>query len=246
MPRGGSIFTWQPSPAIPRSLRAQRDRPRSQSRPESGKPASHVMSGIEVLGAFASAAQVAAYMLKFTTLLTHVYERLQHAPARVARHGEQIQRLIDITLLIRENPSLHTKIILRHLESTLAQATSLQTLLDKLLVQYTQHSSLRRYWRALTSSKEDQVLEALQDLEREKTGLSLCLAASQTQNNVGRQARMSDSDDTIEITRTESPNVGRTRAPVKASLSSLSHVADKDLAFECRNLSKHRLDQGLQ
>jgi hypothetical protein len=201
------------------------------------------MSGLEALGALASAAQVAAYMVKVAAFLSDVFEKLKHAPERIRQHAHQIERLIDITLHIKENSSLHTQLIFAQLDSTIAQAYSLQALLGKLLSQYTQSSFRRRFWKALEGRKEKQLLVALQNLEREKTGLSLCLTASQTEflHNVGREARMADSNTPSKAL--SGPSLGPTFAqtPVSTSFPTVSPtLLTLAVAVFCANFPKRR------
>jgi hypothetical protein len=201
------------------------------------------MSGLEALGALASAAQVAAYVVKVAAFLSDVCEKLKHAPERIRQHEHQIERLIDIILHIKENPSLHTQLIFAQLDSIIAQAYSLQALLGKLLSQYTQSSFRRRYWKALKGNKEKQVLAALQNLEREKTGLSLCLTASQTEflHNVGREARMAEPNTLSKVLPGPSLDPPFAQAPVSTSLPTVSPtLLTFAIAVFCSNFPKRR------
>jgi predicted Zn-ribbon and HTH transcriptional regulator len=156
------------------------------------------MSGLEALGALgalgalASAAQLVAYVLKTAAFLSDVYERLKHAPQRIQKHASDIKRLIDIILHIKENQTLHTTIVFTQLIHIISAAYNLQELLIKVLGQYTQPSLRKRYWKILKGNKERAILDALQDIERAKSGLSLCLTAAQTEylHDVRREVRM--------------------------------------------------------
>jgi hypothetical protein len=154
------------------------------------------MSGLEVIGALASAAQLAAYAVKAAAFISDIYDRLKHAPQRIEEHAHQIQRLIDIIIYIKDNSSLHTTLVFEQLECTIIQAGSLRELLVKVLGQYTQPSLRLRYWKVLKGKKERQILVALQRLEREKTQLSLCLTAAQSEilQEVQREVRRTESD----------------------------------------------------
>jgi len=129
---------------------------------------------MEVLSGLASSALLVA-------VLSDLYERVKNAPDRICQHVNHVKRLIEIILRIKETRSLHTTFVFAQLEYTIPQACSLRDLLVKVLGQYS-HPSLRsRYWKVLKGKREKEILLALQNLERKKTALSLCLAASQTE-----------------------------------------------------------------
>jgi hypothetical protein len=135
---------------------------------------------MEVLSGLASSAQLVAYVVKAAAFLSDLYERLENAPDRIRQDANHAKRLIEIILQIKETRSLHTTFVFAQLEHTISQACSLRDLLVKVLGQYT-HPSLRsRYWKVLKGKREKEILLALQNLEREKTVLSLCLTAAQT------------------------------------------------------------------
>ncbi|KAE9362816.1 hypothetical protein N431DRAFT_490283 [Stipitochalara longipes BDJ] len=136
---------------------------------------------MEVVGSLASSAQLIVYVFKAAALLSNLYERLKNVPDRIRQDANHVKRLIEIILQIKETRSLHTTLVFAQLEHTIKQAYTLQDLLDSALGQYT-HPSLRsRYWKVLKGTKEKRILLALQNLEREKTGLSLCLTVAQSE-----------------------------------------------------------------
>jgi hypothetical protein len=139
------------------------------------------MSGLEAIGVLASTAQLAAYAVKAAVLFSDIYDRLKYAPERIEEHAHQIERLIDIIAYVRDKESLHTTLVFAQLKCTIKQAYSLRELLVKVLGQYTQPSLRLRCWKVLKGTKERQILAALQSLEREKTQLSLCLTAVQSE-----------------------------------------------------------------
>jgi len=153
------------------------------------------MSGLEVLGVSASTAQIAVYVVKAAASLSELHERVEHAPDRIRHHAQHIKCLLEIVYHI-EVHSPNSTILFKRLNSTISQACDLKTLIDKVLGQYTQPSFRRRYWKLLKGNKEKEILAALQSLEREKTGLNLCLAATQSEllQDVRREVRMADSE----------------------------------------------------
>ncbi|KAF4625423.1 hypothetical protein G7Y89_g12744 [Cudoniella acicularis] len=161
------------------------------------------MSGLEILGGLASAAQIAVYAVKAASFLSDIHERLKKAPERIQQHASSIKRLIDIILHIQETHSLHTTIVFTQLNHTISRAFDLRDLLVKVLGEYTQPSFRRRYWKLLKGRKEKQILAALQSLEREKTGLSLCLTTVQTEllHDVRREVKIAGSDMSVESSK---------------------------------------------
>jgi hypothetical protein len=151
---------------------------------------------MEVLGALASTAQIAVYAMQVAVTLCEVYERVKHAPDRIRQHADHIKCLLDIAHHIQEKHSSDSSILLSQLKSIILQACNLRDLIDRAFGQYTHPSFRRRYWKLLKGNKEKRILAALQNLEREKTGLSLCLAASHNEilQDVRREVRMSETD----------------------------------------------------
>jgi hypothetical protein len=136
---------------------------------------------MEVVSGLASSAQLLTYVVKAAAFLSDLYESLKNAPDRIRQDANHVKRLIEIILHIKETRSLHTTLVCTQLEHTISQACSLRDLLVKVLGQYTHPSFRSRYWKVLKDKREKQILLALKNLEREKTGLSLCLTAAQTE-----------------------------------------------------------------
>jgi hypothetical protein len=136
---------------------------------------------MEAVSGCASSAQLVACVVKAAAFLSDLYERLKNAPDRIRQDANHVKRLIEIILHIKETRSLHTTLVFAQVGCVISQAYSLRDLLVKALGQYT-HPTLRsRNWSVLKGTREKQILLALQNLEREKTGLSLCLTAAQTE-----------------------------------------------------------------
>jgi hypothetical protein len=207
-----------------------------------------VTPDMEVVGALASSAQLVAYVLKAAVFLSDLHESLKNAPERIQQYANQIKRLIEIIHLIKETRSLHTTLVFDQLEYTISQACSLRDLLVKVLGQYTQPSSQRRYWKVLEGKKEKRILLALQNLEREKTGLLLCLTIAQTEfiHDLRREIRKAESD----MPEEESPKLPQgqilggqahdqcpVRTPVTVSMSILLII---DVAVSCTNCTRLR------
>jgi hypothetical protein len=170
------------------------------------------MSGLEVVGALASTAQIAVYVIKVAACLSEVYERLKNAPDRIRHHAHHIKCLLDIVQHIQVANSPDSPILSSQLQSTLSQACDLRDLINKALGQYTQPSLRRRYWKVLKGNKEKQILAALENLEREKSGLTLCLTAA-THTELLKDVKRE--------TITADTNMSGTEYPVRPRLPSL-------------------------
>ena len=138
------------------------------------------MSGIEIVGLLASAAQLVTYSLKITTSLYEISQRIQDAPKRIRQHSIQINQLISTTQLVQQQQLLQTAHVLTHINATLEQAKSLCAILEQLTEDYSR-GSVRRYWRILTATKEKEILANFDRLEKEKSALILCISVAQTE-----------------------------------------------------------------
>lgn len=90
-----------------------------------------LMSGLEALGAIASAAHVAAYAVKIATCLPDIYNETKTAFRRILKHSNRIQELIQTITLIKQYKSLQLDDIHVHIKATLSKAQSLHDILYK-------------------------------------------------------------------------------------------------------------------
>jgi hypothetical protein len=205
---------------------------------------------MEVVGGLGSSAQLVVYVVKSAAFLSDLCERVKNAPAIIRQHENHIKRLIEIILHIKETRSSHTTLVFAQLEYTISQAYNLRDLLVKVLGQYTQPSFQRRYWKLLQGKKEKQILLALQNLEREKTVLSLCLTVAQAEFLRDRcEVRKAESDmpeqESLKHPQQQLPAIQASyqcpvRTPVTALLSILLTI---DVAVSSTNYSRHRKRQ---
>jgi len=138
------------------------------------------MSGIEVIGLLASAAQLAFYTINISDLVSEIYHRVQNAPKRIQEHIQQIGQLISTARLIEKHELLQTDNINAHIISTLHQAKLLSATLDKVKGEYLQRSPLRRYWKLIKGGTEREILANFERLEKEKSSLLLCISIVHT------------------------------------------------------------------
>jgi len=135
------------------------------------------MSGMEILGALASAAQLAEFGIKITAVLFEILERLQEYPARLRAHIEQVRQLVETAELISKHPVLHNQEVQSHLKSTLLVASELQTALEQLAEKYFGKPAGRRFWKIVLKGavQEKQIESRFESLERQKSALIFCI-----------------------------------------------------------------------
>ena|SRR5437763_10968605 len=114
------------------------------------------MSGLEVLGAVASAAQLADLCLKIATCAVDLFNRIRDAPEMVQKRLEEVKQLTEIARLIERNPSLQTPLIASVLTRARADADQLFKILIKIDVQPVEErwSNIGKRWRELQKRKE--------------------------------------------------------------------------------------------
>ena len=132
------------------------------------------MSGAEVLGIIAGAAQLIDYTISITNLISDIYRRVKNAPKKIQQQFNQIRQFIDLAERIKQHPQLQVASVNDQINSALDQARSVAKVLEKVKAGYS-HGSIQRYWKILRSSRDKEILESLTRLENEKTALILCI-----------------------------------------------------------------------
>ena len=136
------------------------------------------MSGIEIIGLVASASQLALYSIKITTCLAEICKRVQDAPVRIRQHSDQIRQLQSTVQLVQQNHLLQTAHVYAHINATLEQAKTLSAILEQLTKDYSR-GSIRKYWKILKATREKEILDIFDRLEKEKSALILCISVIQ-------------------------------------------------------------------
>ncbi|CZR65429.1 uncharacterized protein PAC_15329 [Phialocephala subalpina] len=135
------------------------------------------MSGFEVLGAVTGAIQLADAGLAIIKAFSVLYSTLHDAPESFKRFSTQIQHLIDVARLIRQNPSLQTALISSLLMNCVEKARELEAILEKATAKLNA-GKIEKYWRTLGGvMKAKRISELCASLEGEKSALSLCIAS---------------------------------------------------------------------
>lgn len=127
------------------------------------------MSGLEILGAAASAFQLAQVSLAITRFLLQV----QDAPKTIQTRTEQVQSLVNVANLISSNPPLQTAEIKSILDNCLLRANALKEIIQGLLVDK-KGSAIKRWSKAVEGAiVEKKILGLIQELEIDKSALVL-------------------------------------------------------------------------
>ncbi|OJD31512.1 uncharacterized protein BKCO1_4700049 [Diplodia corticola] len=137
------------------------------------------MSGLEVIGAIASASQLLQYTVTLVNNLQTLYRNVEHAGERCSLYREQIDQLLQITDLLKSlEEVLCFDTVAPHVRALVKTTESI----DEALRQGGAGDISRR-WRRLLKARqwgkaEDMILKAFADLEREKSCLTLSILAN--------------------------------------------------------------------
>ena len=135
------------------------------------------MSGLEVLGAVASAVQLADACLKIATCAVDLFSRVRDAPETIRKRIVAVEQLVEIARLIEHNPSLQTPLIASVLTRARADADQLFEILTKIDAQPSA-GKVVKYWKALEGiTREKRILAICDRLQENKTLLTLYIAS---------------------------------------------------------------------
>ena len=135
------------------------------------------MSGLEVLGAAASAIQLADAAWKVSKLFSSLSSHVEDAPSSILKRKAQIEYLAEIARLIDDSPMLQTDLIASLLRACVPEIRDLEGLLSK-LVDGATSGRIARYWRAVGGIQHEKRISAICEcLEQEKTAIILCIVS---------------------------------------------------------------------
>jgi len=141
------------------------------------------MAGVEVIGALASTAQLAYYVIQANSLVIEQFKRLRNAPIKFQQYADTATQLISIARVVQSNQWLQTESMASLLEAILARTEEIHNLLPKVQ----KHDKAARpgfvstYWKVLRSlRKEERILAIFAGLEEQKSALALCILEIQT------------------------------------------------------------------
>jgi hypothetical protein len=134
------------------------------------------MSGLEVLGALASAVQLADTCLTITAFVIDLFTRVDRAPEAIRKRVVEIEQLIEITRLIEHNSTLQTPLMTSVLAACHGDADQLLDILKKIDIQPIAGMATK-CWKALVGvTKEKRILAICERLQGKKNSLILCIA----------------------------------------------------------------------
>ena len=129
---------------------------------------------LSVLGAIAAASQLAQQAYEIVKFFSDLYAKIQDAGESIRTRMLHIEQLIDISKLIAKTPILQTTTIQSVLVICLRTTITLHEVLQKL--SSNEEGLVRRIMKAVRAvRKEDEIMILLDNIEREKSSLALCI-----------------------------------------------------------------------
>ncbi|MCJ1351715.1 MAG: hypothetical protein MMC33_001699 [Icmadophila ericetorum] len=140
------------------------------------------MSELEAIGAVASVAQIANYLLITTSAISHLYTSICNASARIKQYESGLKQLVGILELIQKNEWLQTDGISSIIQQIFAAVQRLQKMLMALgLEEAVISKPAKRYWRGFRIVlKEGEIVAQFASLEDKRRILSLGIQEVQT------------------------------------------------------------------
>jgi hypothetical protein len=132
------------------------------------------MSGIEVVGIVAAVLQLTQQAIAISTALGDLFGAVQAAPAKLRDGVNQLERLVEITKLIRQNPLMQTESVEAHIKAIGDHTEALCRLITG--IKASSKGAVKRYWTVVTGNlKEKEMVEHFHQLEKDKTALILSI-----------------------------------------------------------------------
>ena len=129
---------------------------------------------LSILGAIAAASQLAQQAFEIVKFFSDLYEKVQDAGESIRTRMLHIEQLIDISKLIAKTPTLQTTAIQSVLVTCLRTTITLRDILQELSSD--KEGLLRRIMKAAKAvRKEDKIMILLDNIERDKSSLALCI-----------------------------------------------------------------------
>jgi hypothetical protein len=149
------------------------------------------MSGLEIVGAVASAAQLADLCLKVLKSISCLYRNIQNIPTDVSNSITRINQLGEIAQLVSSTPSLHSPVITATVHEALDDVEKLLDFLDRTSHRKGDNLITQQLQNISHILHEPAVQRLLGKLESTKVTLSLCIDAvnSQTLHSIGIEVR---------------------------------------------------------
>jgi hypothetical protein len=136
------------------------------------------MSGVEILGAVASAAQLTDLGIRLLSHISRLCSQFLDHPHVLLKRQHGVEQLVQIAKMIQSTSFPDTDIIHSILEGGVEDARALLAILEPLSPRKND-SKAQRGWKALCGiAKETQVLDLLRQIEERKGALLLCIAVA--------------------------------------------------------------------
>jgi hypothetical protein len=145
------------------------------------------MAGLEVLGAAASAAQLADYGRGIVIFLTEVYKRVKNAPKQYREYETQLHLLIRNAEHIANSPAFRASDVKLDLDSIEVEVRALQAILCHPAAGPSTSSNPRNLWTLIKGVEQKEIEECLDRLHRKNSALSfyiLTVSAGKVHLNV--------------------------------------------------------------
>jgi hypothetical protein len=149
------------------------------------------MSGLEILGAVASAAQLADLCFKVLKSISCLYRDIKAIPRDIDNSITRISQLSEVAQLVSNTPSLHSPVITAVVHEALADIEALLSVLEETSHAKSSHF-IKQQWHNVSHILQEPVVRKLLDrLESTKVTLSLCIDTvnSQALHSIGIEVR---------------------------------------------------------
>jgi hypothetical protein len=134
----------------------------------------YVMSGVEVIGAISSVAQLVDVCFRVIQSLSDLLSTVRRIPEAMKQRQANVEQLQEILRMIRDCPVLQTANIGQVLERIATKLQNLRGILQKLI--NTSDKGIKKYCRALFGAvQEKRIISVFNELESDKTMLILCI-----------------------------------------------------------------------
>lgn len=137
------------------------------------------MSGIEVLGIIASVSQLVQYSTRLILILSEICNKTAKSSRRYRRHEQQVRQVKQIAELVSATQGLQSDLIHSHIASLTETTRSIEEAMERTLFFAGPSSKMKKCLKLLDIPKADAtIFQGFEDLERDKSCLTLCLLGS--------------------------------------------------------------------
>lgn len=133
------------------------------------------MSGLEAIGAIASVSQLGQYSIKLILRLHDLARNIDRAAKRFQSYKVHVDQVRQVVVMIKNSTDIQDDILLPHVEALLSITTDIDhTIAHNFAVN--EPKKWKKYLKGLQIAKaEEAILRGFDDLERNKSSLTLCI-----------------------------------------------------------------------